>query len=134
MPRRPFPSTPEAVASAVRFAEERAQACGLPDEALDRIALAVGEAAGNAVEHGNQEDAALVMYVSCEADGTGCWVRVEDQGTGLDPALMEDAELPDDPLSTSGRGLFLIRMLADDVQLEKSGRCIAMRFSPRAGD
>ncbi len=131
MARRPFPSTPEAVAEAVRFAEEEATAGGLPPEALDRIALAVGEAAGNAVEHGNREDASLEMFVSCDADGSGCWVRVEDQGEGLDPDRMDDVALPEDPLSTSGRGLFLIRLLADDVHVEKAGRCIAMRFVPR---
>lgn len=131
MARRPFPSTPEAVADAVRFAEEQAASGGLPPETLDRIALAVGEAAGNAVEHGNQEDASLEMVVSCDPDATGCWVRVEDQGTGLGADLMDGAALPDDPLSTSGRGLFLIRMLADDVRVEQAGRCIAMRFVPR---
>lgn len=132
--RRAFPSTPEAVAEAVRAVEATARASGLPDEVLDRVALATGEAVANAVEHGNAADAARSFTVSWDADAAdGYWLRVEDEGEGLEAGRIEEAELPEDPLSTSGRGLFLIRTLSDEVRLEAGGRRIAMRFARREG-
>jgi serine/threonine-protein kinase RsbW len=128
--RRRFHAVPEAVAQAVHAVERAMQRAGLPDELMDRVTLAAGEATGNAVEHGCQWDPACSFEVSWEAADDGYWLRIEDGGAGIDPARLETATLPDDPLSTSGRGLFLIRELADDVRLEAGGRRLAMRFVP----
>ena len=40
---------------------------------------------------------------------------MRDHGVGLDPELL--SELPPDPLSESGRGLFLLQALMDGVEL-----------------
>jgi len=41
------------------------------------------------------------------------------------------AELPADPLATSGRGLFILQRLADDVRVDaEGGLCLTIR-SPR---
>jgi len=101
---------------------------GLSDDLVDRVTLAAGEAVGNAVEHGSDQDPKREFRVSWESADDGYWLRVEDDGPGLDPALLEAAGLPDDPLSTRGRGLFLMRALADEVRLEADGRRLALRF------
>ncbi|HLA62785.1 MAG TPA: ATP-binding protein [Rhodothermales bacterium] len=126
-----FPSTPQAVAGSVHFAEGAARRDGLPEELIDRLALAVGEAAGNAVEHGNVFDASLPVRVSYDGGAEGCWVRIGDSGAGMNAARLGSAALPDDPLSTSGRGLFLIMEVADEVRMEEDGRTIAMWFARR---
>jgi serine/threonine-protein kinase RsbW len=126
--RRRFPAVPESVASAVHAVEAAMREDRLPDDLVDRVTLAVGEAAGNAVEHGCLQDPQREFHVSWEREDGGYWLRIEDDGAGLDPALLEAAALPADPLSTRGRGLFLMRELADEVRLEAGGRRVAMRF------
>ena len=127
---RRFHAVPEAVAQAVHAVEKAMRRASLPDELMDRVTLAAGEAAGNAVEHGCAWDPSCSFEVSWEAANDGYWLRIEDGGAGIDPARLEAAALPDDPLSTSGRGLFLIRELADEVRLEAGGRRLALRFVP----
>jgi serine/threonine-protein kinase RsbW len=127
--KRRFAARPEAVADAVHAVEEVMRADGLSEDVIDRVTLATGEAAGNAVEHGCESDAERFFEVSWQRAHDGYWLRIEDDGTGLDEDLLERAALPDDPLSTSGRGLYLIRALADEVRLEAGGRRIALRFA-----
>jgi serine/threonine-protein kinase RsbW len=129
--RRSFASVPASIAEAVHFAERATRAAGLPDEAVDRVTLAAGEAAGNAVEHGSEGDAARLFVVEWEGDAAGGWLRVCDEGPGIAPEQLASADLPADPLSTSGRGLFLMRTLADDARVEAGGRCVALWFAPR---
>lgn len=131
--KRRFYAVPESVADAVHAVEGAMRRAGLSEDLMDRVTLVVGEAAGNAVEHGCEWDRLRSFEVSWEEDGDGYWLRVEDDGIGLTPSHIEQASLPVDPLSTSGRGLFLIRELADEVRLEADGRRIAMRFVPAPG-
>jgi serine/threonine-protein kinase RsbW len=126
--RRRFAAVPESVAEAVHAVEAAMREDGLSDDLVDRVTLAVGEAAGNAVEHGCEQDPGRMFDVTWERGEGGYWLRIEDDGIGLDPALLDAAALPDDPLSTRGRGLFLMRELADEVRLEAGGRRVAMRF------
>jgi serine/threonine-protein kinase RsbW len=130
MMTRRFAARPESVADAVHAVEAAMREDGLSDDMIDRVTLATGEAAGNAVEHGCESNAKRFFEVSWQRASDGYWLRVEDDGVGLDPALLERAALPDDPFSTSGRGLYLMRALADEIQLELGGRRIALRFSP----
>jgi serine/threonine-protein kinase RsbW len=126
---RRFAARPESVAEAVHAVEGAMREDGLGDDMIDRVTLATGEAAGNAVEHGCESDAERYFEVSWQRAPDGYWLRVEDDGVGLDPSLLEGAALPDDPFSTSGRGLYLMRALAQEIRLEAGGRRIALRFT-----
>lgn len=122
-------SKPASAARAVHFAEAVAREVGLPEEAADRLVLAMGEAITNAIQHGNRRDPRRTVEVRWAGDDGGVWLYVEDEGEGLDPSRLRHAALPTDPLQTSGRGLFLIRMLADRVEVE--GACLRLWFTPR---
>jgi serine/threonine-protein kinase RsbW len=128
--KRRFPAVPGSVADAVHAVEGAMRSAGLSDEVIDRVTLVAGEAAGNAVEHGCEWDPGRSFEVTWEEADDGYWLRVEDDGIGLSASHIDQAALPEDPLSTSGRGLFLIRELSDEVRLEADGRRIAMRFVP----
>ncbi len=129
--RRLFlPSIPGAVARAVHFAERVAREDGVADEVVDRLALAAGEAVANAAVHGNRLDPLRHVLVEWTPDGGGR-LCVEDEGAGLADGVLDAAALPDDPMSTGGRGLFILKALADDVRLEQGGRRVCLRFVPR---
>ncbi len=102
----------EAEALAVRFAEES----GFDESDVMQISLAVREAAINAVMHGNQRDPAKKMTLGFERMPGEMTITVRDQGAGLDVESLPDPLAPENLMKTSGRGIFLIRTMMDEVQ------------------
>ena len=81
---------------------------GVPDEANDDIQLAVTEACANAVRHSDTGE----YVVRLEVGDEGCEVEVVDLGTGFD---VGDIRQQGEDLE-SGRGLWLMQALVDDLQ------------------
>lgn len=107
----------EAIARRVRFDEE---------DVYD-IVTAVGEVCDNALEHGASELGADVDYVMSEEALT---IEVRDYGVGFSYHGQGDAQ--PDLLAESGRGLFLMKNLMDDLSIESSlGSGTRVRMSKR---
>lgn len=119
-----------AVADARRRVGVFLRSDGLNDDVVFSTLLAVQEAAENAVRFSRSERGLRVVV--CRGDAQVC-ATVRDYGVGIDPALARP-ERPD-ALAESGRGLFLIRALMDEVQVVTGdGTEIRMRkAASRAG-
>ncbi|MFK4069543.1 ATP-binding protein [Streptomyces sp. NPDC029674] len=98
-----------------------------PDVSYD-LSVALSEACANAVEHGGAvaPGAALGGYrVTAYLDGEKCRIEVDDSGPGF-PGTARGCPAPRPPAAETdehGRGLCLIRELADHVHLgNKPGR------------
>jgi len=125
---RTFPSTTDATVEASSFVLEAAEAFGVGDAVQQALLLATGEAVANAAKHGNQLNPTKQVTVECSKRDGHFYLRVQDAGEGVPPERLEHAALPDDPLQTSGRGLFIMKSLADRVWLEESGRCLCLMW------
>ncbi len=112
-------STLETVEKAEAAARAAAHDAGFEEEEIDRIAMAVREAAVNAVLHGNAYDPAKKVRLEFEATARDLVITVRDQGTGLDEARIPDPLAPENILKTSGRGIFLMRAFMDEVRIRK---------------
>src|SRR5271163_3292044 len=99
-------------------AEELARKAGLEEEEIYRVAMAVREAAVNAVLHGNAYDPEKSITASFENTGDSLVIRIADQGKGLDPDTLPDPLAPENLLRGSGRGIFLIRSFMDEVHFK----------------
>ncbi len=106
-----------------------------PDEVFD-LTLAGGEALGNAVDHTGAEGVLLSVWVYPDR----AVVEVTDCGAGFE--LAADEEPPEGEESEAcerGRGIKLMRMLADSVEINRkpSGQGTVVRlvklFTPMAG-
>jgi serine/threonine-protein kinase RsbW len=100
-------------------AEEMARTAGLEEEDIYRIAMAVREAAVNAVLHGNSYDPEKSITASFESTADSLIVKIADQGKGLDPETLPDPLAPENLLRGSGRGIFLIRSFMDEVHFRQ---------------
>ncbi len=109
-------STLDSVNVAEQTAEQFAAQLGFNEDSCQRIAMAVREAAVNAVLHGNAYDPKKKVSVSYETNGDTLVIRVADQGGGLDPTAVPDPLAPENLLKQSGRGIFLIRSFMDEVR------------------
>src|ERR1700758_5798092 len=113
-------STLETVNSAEEPAGRMAAAAGFGDEEVMKIAMAVREAAVNAVLHGNAYDPGKKVMVDFERTAQALVITIRDQGKGLDLAKVPDPLAPENLLKTSGRGIFLIRSFMDEVEINPS--------------
>jgi serine/threonine-protein kinase RsbW len=113
-------STLDSVNKAESTAAQFAAGAGFNEDERDNIAMAVREAAVNAVLHGNAHDPAKKVFLVCESTAEELVITVTDQGKGLDPKCIPDPLSPENLLKGSGRGIFLIRAFMDEVRFRNT--------------
>ncbi len=113
-------STLETVDSAEQEASRIAAEAGFNDDEVMRIAIAVREAAVNAVLHGNAYDPGKKVSLAFETTVHDLVITIRDQGQGMDLSKLPDPLAPENLLKTSGRGIFLIRSFMDEVHIHPS--------------
>ena len=117
-----------AIDPAVRAIMEIAgqMSCGKGNEF--EIETAVRESLANAIVHGCQEDRERTVKISVGCDeGRGMIIVVRDPGSGFDPSKLPNPVEGEQLFSESGRGIFLINRLMDEVRFRKGGAEIWMR-------
>jgi len=99
-----------------------------PEDQIMGIELALQEAVANGIRHGCAGDATKQVQctVNIAADGEVI-ITVRDPGQGFDPSRVADPLAPENMLKPSGRGIFLINGLMDDVQYADGGRELQMK-------
>lgn len=112
-------STMESVGQVETAADQLASEAGLDEDQRFHIAMAVREAAINAVLHGNEYDPTRQIEVSLENTGTDLVFKIADQGNGFDPDHLPDPLAAENLLRGTGRGIFLIRSLMDEVHFRQ---------------
>ena len=112
-------STMESVATVEAAAEKLAAEAGLDEDQRFHVAMAVREAAVNAVLHGNEYDPSKTITASFENTGTALVFVLTDQGKGVDPETLPDPLAPENLLRGTGRGIFLIRSFMDEVHFRQ---------------
>jgi serine/threonine-protein kinase RsbW len=117
-------STIEALDLVQAVTEHIARRLGFDDESVHWTAMAVRESVVNAITHGNNGDRSKIVFIDYsaapESDPDTFIVCVRDQGRGFDPETLKNPLTPENMLSTSGRGVFLIRQFMDDVSMRRA--------------
>ena len=124
------PSDIDVVEEAVDLVARHCLAAGLPPaSARFRLRVALSEALANAIIYGNCSDSEKSVEVRVEVSKTMLSVHVSDEGDGFQPHEVPNPTLPDGLEQTSGRGLFLIREMVDEVRFNEKGNsvCLMMR-------
>jgi anti-sigma regulatory factor (Ser/Thr protein kinase) len=92
------------------------------------VELALQEAVANAIRHGCGGDPTKELQCAVTCDEAGeVVITVRDPGEGFDHTAVPDPLDPDNILKPSGRGIFLINGLMDDVHFSDGGREVHMR-------
>ena len=92
------------------------------------ILIAMTEAVNNAIVHGNKLDTNKMVDVEVSVDGTVLQFKISDEGPGFDYDNIPDPTAPENIEKPNGRGVFLMRQLADSCEFEDLGRVAIMRF------
>ncbi len=98
------------------------------EDEVAAVELALQEALANAVRHGCKGDPTKKIRCVLTIDAAGeVVIAVRDPGVGFDPKAVPDPLKGENILKPSGRGVFLINQLMDEVEFADSGREVLMR-------
>ena len=102
---------------------------GVHEDAYGNILIAVTEAVNNAVIHGNcfKSDVDVDVEV-LDVDDRLCFT-IKDKGNGFDFSNLPDPTSPENIEKENGRGIFLIKNLADDLIFDDGGRIVNIYFN-----
>jgi anti-sigma regulatory factor (Ser/Thr protein kinase) len=99
-----------------------------PENDVMRVELALEEALANAIRHGCCGDSTKHLQCCVTVDDRGeVVVVVRDPGKGFDPGTVPNPLAAENMLKPSGRGVFLINELMDEVAYAEGGREVQMR-------
>lgn len=122
-------SLPEDLNKLEQFIEEICDAYNINNTYFGNITVALTEAAQNAFIHGNKGDRKKEVNINFSQSSAGLVFRVADEGKGFDfngipdPLMQHSGEVV-----FPGRGVFLIRTLADSVKFEGTGNVVEIVF------
>ncbi len=97
-------------------------------EVYGKILIASVEAVNNSIVHGNKEDVNKKVYVTLKIEDDEIVIGVEDEGDGFDYSRIPDPTKPENVENIHGRGVYLMKHLADSVHFENDGKLVRMHF------
>lgn len=103
----------ESVDLAEEKALEIAAQCGVPEEELHRVGIAIREAMVNAVVHGNRYNRKKKVHFHVHANTQAIAITIGDEGGGFNVDALPDPNAEENVLAQSGRGIMLIRAFMD---------------------
>lgn len=101
---------------------------GVQEDAFGNVLIAVSEAVNNAIQHGNKNNTEAKVEVKVgNKDDLFC-IQIKDQGTGFAFDNLPDPTAPENLLKDNGRGVFLMKNLADEVEFDNMGSVVNLYF------
>lgn len=97
-------------------------------ECYANILVALTEAVNNAIQHGNKFDKTKKINILFEPQKQLLKFEITDEGEGFDYENVPDPTSPENIEKPNGRGVFLMRHLADDVKYLENGRKVELTF------
>ncbi len=100
----------------------------LDDGIYGNIMIAVTESVNNAIRHGNKLDPNKNVKLALSLNESQITFLIEDEGPGFDYNNLPDPTAPENIEKPGGRGIFLMRHLADEVNFRDQGKTVELCF------
>ena len=128
LPELRFDSKPENIAVVERLIDQLSEQHSIIPEHYGNVLIAMTEGVNNAIVHGNKLDPEKSVTVICAVDEKNLVFRISDEGPGFDFDNLPDPTAPENIEKPHGRGVFLMRHLADECAFEDDGRIVKLTF------
>lgn len=124
------PSVPESLSQVETFLDGIREEYCFKDDVCGNVIIAVTEAVNNGIYHGNKcsPDKRLRVRINL-SNPYKLVISIEDEGTGFDPDLLPDPTSPELIDKPGGRGVFLMRNLADHLEFSNNGSRVDLHFN-----
>lgn len=100
----------------------------ISEDEYGNILVALTEAVNNAILHGNKSDPNKKVNIDYEVQKDTISFVIADEGKGFDYYNLPDPTAPENLEKPCGRGIFLMKHLADQVIFAENGRIVELYF------
>lgn len=101
---------------------------GVSDEVYGKILVSTIEAVNNAIIHGNRGIESKIVKLSFSSNGSSLIIIVKDEGEGYNFNNIPDPTSSENIEKLNGRGVFIMKKLADDIAFNDTGNEVTMTF------
>jgi len=101
---------------------------GVSDEVYGKILVSTIEAVNNAIIHGNRGIESKIVKLSFSSNGSSLIIIVKDEGDGYNFENIPDPTSSENIEKLNGRGVFIMKKLADDIAFNDTGNEVTMTF------
>ncbi len=111
-----------------RLVDEVSEKTSLNSDLYGKILVATLEAVNNAIIHGNNNDPTKPVVIDVDVETNQVSISIKDTGNGFNYLDIPDPTLPVNIENVSGRGVFLMTKLADQVIYNDNGAHVELIF------
>ena len=123
-----LPAIPSSIPVVSEGVRQLLESKGWTDDELMPVEMAIDEALANAIRHGCKNDATKHVQCVVTTDANGeVVIVVRDPGAGFDATKVPNPLAAENAFKPSGRGVFLINQLMDEVGFADGGREVQMK-------
>ncbi len=123
-----IPSLTENLRIVESFIDNVKEKFNLNDDIYGNIMISVTESVNNAIHHGNGQDKSKNVSITLLLDDNQIKFAVVDEGSGFNFNDLPDPTAPENIDKIGGRGIFLMKNLADEVHFNNEGREVELVF------
>lgn len=123
-----IPSIIENIRMIESFIDNAKERFHLDEDLYGNIMIAVTEAVNNAIKHGNSGNSAKNVFLSLTLKDNLLKFVVKDEGAGFNHESLPDPTAPENLEKPGGRGIFLMKHLADEVEFSENGKTVELSF------
>ncbi|MDY0201164.1 MAG: ATP-binding protein [Tenuifilaceae bacterium] len=121
-------STLNNIAVVEKLVDEISEQCNLSSDIYGKILIATLEAVNNSIVHGNKFVISKKVDVGFLITDSSIHIYVKDEGPGFNYLDIPDPTRPENLENVSGRGVFLMRNLADSIEFDNNGSKVELIF------
>jgi serine/threonine-protein kinase RsbW len=118
----------ESISIVENLIDELSIELGLVADIYGNVLIAVIEAVTNSIVHGNKFDESKMVTLSFVFDNPFLVIKISDEGGGFMFDNIPDPTKPDNVEKPDGRGVFLMKHLADEISFDKGGSTVNLKF------
>jgi serine/threonine-protein kinase RsbW len=124
-----LPSLPASIHQVEKFVENICDEYNINNTYFGNILVTLTEAFENAMIHGNSNDQSKNVNITFTSKPEGLSFMISDEGNGFDVSQVPDpTDINFNNETNKGRGIFLIKSLADDVKFLDNGKKVEILF------
>lgn len=118
----------ENICEVEKLIDEVSDEIKISSDIYGKVLIATIEAVNNSIVHGNKLDPKKKVFINLYSENRVLHIIIEDEGPGFDFNHVPDPTTPENIENISGRGVFLMKKLADNLIFNDKGTQVELIF------
>ncbi|MEO6524921.1 MAG: ATP-binding protein [Mucilaginibacter sp.] len=118
----------ESLTALEKLIEDLADKYQISEDTFANMMTCLNEAFINAIVHGNKLDVKKKVFINAEVDARRIIWTIKDEGAGFDYNNLPDPTAPENLENLTGRGVFIVKQLADQCIFNGIGNELELHF------